>query len=161
MTHLYELTGQLKELAKIDDIDQKALDDTFEALEGEFEDKATSLVKFTKNIDADIDQLNAMIKTLQDRKRVLTNRKESWIEYLRINMEASEIKKIECPFFAITHRKGMQVVVIDDPNILPDEYVDIDMLIKPKKKEIKDALKAGKDVSGAHLETGKSSLLVK
>lgn len=161
MSHLYELTGQLKELSKIEDADPQALADTFEALEGEFEDKATALVKFTQNIDADIAQVSQMIKTLQDRKKVLTNRKEGWREYLRINMEGADIKKIECPFFAIILKNGAQVVVIDDQEILPDEYVDVEMVIKPKKKEILDALKAGEEIPGAHLETGKSSLMVK
>ncbi len=161
MSHLYELTGQLVELSKIEDADPQALADTFEALEGEFEDKATALIKHTQNLDADIDQVSQMIKTLQDRKKVLTNRKEGWRDYLRRNMEGAEIKKIECPFFAITLREGVQVAVIDDPELLPSDYVDIEMVIKPKKKEILAALKAGDEIPGAHLETGKSSLLVK
>ncbi len=165
MTHLYELTEQHRQLAVLseegDEDIKQAIADTFEALEGEFNDKAIALIQVAENIDSDINMVDLMIKKLQGRKLVLQNRKEHMREYLKSNMEACEISKIECPYFAITLAKGRDMAVIDDPELLPDEYVDIEMNIKPKKRDILRALKAGELIPGAHIEKSKTSLRIK
>jgi len=164
MAHLYEITEQMKQLEKLGDdgeIDQQALADTFEGLEGEFEQKAIALIQMTSNMNADIDQLDEMIKRLQARKKVLQNKKESWRDYLRTNMDAAGISKIECPYFAITLRKGQKVVDVYDEDLLPDEYVDIELVTKPRKRDILQALKDGEDIPGATMKEGQKSLLIK
>jgi len=76
-------------------------------------------------------------------------------------MEASGIKKIECPLFSISLAKGQEVVSITDENLLPDEYVRVKTEISPNKIALKNALKDGKEVPGAELVTGKTSLRIK
>lgn len=75
-------------------------------------------------------------------------------------MEASGISKIECPYFSITLAAGRDIAVIDDPEILPDDLVDVEMSIKPKRADILKALKIG-DVTGAHIEKSKTSIRIK
>jgi len=164
MTSLYKLTEQqreLKELAGSGDIPKEALEDTFNALSGEFKDKAVSVIHVVKNMDSDIDALEVEIKRLTDRKKVIKNKQENIREYLRSNMEANEITKIECPLFSITLAKGRDVVVIEDADLIPDEMVEVSVTQKPNKAEILKQLKAGVDISGARIEKSKSSLRVK
>lgn len=164
MVSLYKLTEQqreLKEIAGNSEAPAEAFADTFNALEGQFNDKAVSLIHIVKNMDSDIDGLDTEIKRLTDRKKAIKNKQESMREYLRTNMEVNEITKIECPLFTITLAKGRDMVIIDDEKKIPDELVGVTVVTKPDKAAILKLLKTGEDVAGARLEKSKTSLRIK
>lgn len=163
MSKLYELTGQLKELENMDgDEDFSiAIRDTIEAIEGEFNDKALAVSRIALNFDSDIEALDVEIKRLQDRKAAMKNRRENLIEYLRYNMEAAGINKITCPLFTITLAKGRDVVVVDDDERIPDEFMRVKTTVEPDKAGILAALKNGTEIVGAHIEKSKSSIRIK
>ena len=160
---LYEITENLKGLEKLADegMDKDTIADTFEAVEGEFNDKAVAVIHVTKNIDSDIEAVDAEIKRLQARKSSMKSRKESVVEYLRYNMEETGITKIECPLFSITLAKGRDVVSIDDDNLIPTDYLDIKTTMTPMKREILASLKKGEEIPGASIVKSKSSLIIK
>ena len=162
MVSLYKLTEQqreLKEAAGNSDLPAEAFKDTFEALEGQFNDKAVSVIHVVQNMDSDVDALDAEINRLTERKKIIKNKKDSIREYLRTNMEANEITKIECPLFTITLAKGRDICVINDQDKLPDDYIKVSVVQKPAA--ILKALKAGDDIPGAHIENSKTSLRIK
>ncbi len=164
MVSLYKLTEQqreLKEVAGNSDLPAEAFADTFNALEGQFNDKAESVMHVVTNMDSDVEALDAEIKRLTERKKVIKNKQDSIREYLRTNMEANEITKIECPLFSITLAKGRDVCVIDDEEKIPDEFMDVKVVTKPDKAEILRQLKAGNEVEGAHIEKSNTSLRIK
>lgn len=165
MSHLYELTEQFKELAALaENADEDlavAVHDTMEAIAGEFQDKGKAIAMISLNMDGDIDAIQAQIERLTERKRVIVNRKESLKEYLRLNMEASDISKITHPLFTITLGKGKPIVVIDEESAIPDEFMNTKVTTTPMKAEIAKAIKDGKTIPGAHSEIGKSSISIK
>lgn len=165
MSTLYELTGQFKELtALMDGADEDmaiAVRDTMGAIEAEFNDKALAVSRVILNMDGDIEAVEAEIDRLQERKRIMSNRKGQIIDYLRENMEAANITKISCPLFTITLAKGRESVIIDDEKSLPDDLVDPRVTYVPDKKAISERIKSGQEVKGAHLERGKSSIRIK
>ena len=164
MVSLYKLTEQqreLKEVAGNSDLPAEAFADTFNALDGQFNEKAVSVIHVVRNMDSDIEALDAEIKRLGDRKSVIKNKKENIREYLRSNMEASGINKIDCPLFSITLAKGKDVVFIDDEAAIPDDYVSVSVVTKPDKAAILKALKNGDSVAGARIEKSKTSLRIK
>ncbi|MDO7911382.1 siphovirus Gp157 family protein [Pseudomonas sp. 22-AL-CL-001] len=165
MSSLYELTGQFKELAVLmDGADEDlaiAVRDTMGAIEAEFNDKALAVSRVILNMDGDIEAVDAEIARLEERKRLLSNRKGQIIDYLRENMEAGQITKISCPLFTITLAKGRNSVVVDDEKLLPDDLVSVKVITTPNKKAIADQLKAGKEIKGARLERGKSLVQIK
>ena len=158
MTKLYELTGQLMELQNLD-LDPELLADTVEAVEGELELKAESLLQVVSNMDSDVDQIDQEIKRLTARKKAVKNRQDWLREYLRSNMEVAGIDKISCPLWTITLRKPTVVVSVVDVFLLPSEYQK--HTIVADKTAIKNALKAGTDVPGATLIDGKRGLIIK
>lgn len=160
MTKLYELTGDMKELEKLD-IDSETLNDTLDGIVCEFNDKAVAILSFAENMNSDIDALSNEIKRLQARKKVFENRKARLREYLLYNMEKSGIPKIECPQFTASLRKGVESVDITDQSKLPDDYVTIEVVEKPDKAAIKRDLKAGKEISGACLKRGETTIVIK
>ena len=79
-----------------------------------------------------------------------------------MNMETNGIKKISCPLFTITNVIGREVVVVDDVDEIPDDYMELPpVTAKADKKAIMTALKAGEEVPGVHIERNKSSIRIK
>lgn len=165
MTTLYTITEQFKELAALAETADEdlavALRDTMEGIEGEFQEKGKAIAMITLNIDGDLEAIQSQIDRLTERKRVITNRKESLKEYLRTNMDAAGITKITHPLFTITCGKGKPIVVIDDEKAIPDDFVNVKVTSAPDKAAIAKALKDGQEVPGAHSEIGKSSISIK
>lgn len=165
MTALYELSKQFQELATLAETGDEdlavALKDTMEGIEGEFQEKGKALAMVTLNMDGDIDAIKTQIARLTERKKVMENRQTSLKEYLRTNMERSGITKITHPLFTITLGKGKPIVVIDEESKIPDEYMNTTVTTSPMKVEIARAIKEGKEVPGAHSETGRSSISIK
>lgn len=161
MTALHDLTGQYLKLANDEDLPADAIADTLEALEGTIHEKAQSLADWSLDMDGNILKIDAAIERLADKKKSIQKRKESLIEYLLMNMEASGIKKITCPLFNITYVEGSDIVEITDESALPDDYVSVKTTVSPDKVLIKKALKDGYEVAGARLGKGKSSIRIK
>lgn len=160
MTKLYELTGNIKALESLD-LDTETLADSLEGIAGEFEEKAKGILAFTENMNGDIDALSNEIKRLQGRKSTLENRKKRLREYLLHNMEASGIRKIECPYFTASLREGSESVDIDDLESIPDEYVKVEVKETPDKTAIKRDLKAGIEINGVSLNRGATTIVIK
>ena len=162
MTHLYELTEAHKELVALADTDSDiAIQDTLEAVEGEFEEKAKSLMIVVNGMGSDVDSINTEIKRLQERKKIIQNRQESLRDYLRHNMQESGIKKIECPLFTITLANGRDIVQIDNIDEIPTDFVEIETNLKPDKKTLLAALKSGEVIPGVSLVKSQSSVRIK
>lgn len=157
---LYELTEQYQELMDIcEETGLEFVADTIEAITGEFNEKATNIGFVNKNLSANIEMLDNEIKNLQARKKAMQNNQERLKDYLRENMQATGITKIQCPLFNITLRNPVKAVQVDDASLLPDKCVKL--TVSPDKTVIKAMIKAGEDVPGAHLVDGKSAVIIK
>lgn len=158
---LYELTGQLGELSNMD-MDPEMLADTVEGIEGELALKAEGLLSVVANIGSDVDAIDLEIKRLQARQKTMKSRQEWLREYLRFNMDIKDIEKISCPLFTITLRKAPVVANVDNEDLIPPRFFKkIPATRKLVKKDVLDALKAGKKVPGAVLGFGKRGLIIK
>jgi hypothetical protein len=165
MTALYQISKEFQELAVLADTAEEdlavAIHDTMGAIQAEFEDKGKAIAMLTLNIDGDLEAIQSQIDRLAERKRIITNRKESLKEYLRTNMEASGITRISHPLFTISLGKGRPVVVIDNEKAIPEDYFNTKVTSIPDKAMIAKAIKEGADIPGAHSEIGKSSISIK
>lgn len=148
-------------LAQDPDIPAEALRDTLEGIGGEFNEKAISLVNTLINADSDVNAIDVELKRLQGRKHIIQNGQKRLKDYLRENMEACNIKKIDCPLFSITLAAGRSVAVITDESALPDDFVRVKTSIVPDKLNILKALKSGDEVPGAHIGKSMCSVRIK
>ena len=161
---LYEITEQHKDLLKLADESEdmaQAVADTMESIEGEFDDKAISLMYVVNDMSDNVTILDNEIKRLTERKKTIVNRQDSMREYLRFNMEESGITKIDCPLFTITLAKGRDIVQIQDEDKIPTDYLSIKTSVTPIKADIAKVLKSGVEVPGAILVKSKTSLRIK
>lgn len=172
MRALYEMTAEIKCLLEmLESIDQEdqadqadteaAIRDTLEGIEMEFGDKAEAIVKLSKSMQGNIDAIDAELKRLQGRKKVISNRKEALIDYLKTQMRSSELKKVETSLFTVSLVRGADRVEVLDDNALPDDFLRVKTEISPDKIAIAKALKGGQDVPGARLVEGEPSLRIK
>lgn len=157
---LYELTPQLIELSNMDATDEAVLT-TLECVQMDFNDKAVSIIKLSESLEADTSAIDNEIARLESRKKVILNRKKQLRDYLLHNMEAAGISKIECPLFTATLRAGSESVEIIDESQIPDEFVKVEIVEKIDKNAIKAAIRSGKEVNGAALKRGTSTLVIK
>lgn len=164
MTALHQITDkhrELMELAETNEDMAQAVADTMESIEGEFEDKALSLMAVVDNIGESLPAIDLEIARLTARKKIIQNKQESMKNYLRMNMEASNITKITCPLFTITLAKGRDIVQIDDVDKIPADYLNIKTSYTPMKKEILAALKDGEEIEGVTLTKSANSIRIK
>jgi hypothetical protein len=153
---------QTTELAKLEhyiDTDTGEIDmQGFESSQIALKEKQLAVVAWLKNNDANIELLDGAIKDLQARKKLLQTRFDSLKDYLYINMKASGISEITAPNMAFSAKikKNPHKLIIDDAGKIPsDLYIYPEAPPPhPDNAKIKDMLKAGEVVEGAHLEQG-------
>jgi phage host-nuclease inhibitor protein Gam len=152
---------ELQLMAENGDIPEDALIDTLQAVTGEFNEKAKQVAFVIQNMGAPIPAIDAQIARLQAMQKSIQSREEWLKNYLLSNMMANEISEISCDYFKIKVVSGRESVVVDNMDLLPDEFVRVKTEIAPDKIAISKAIKNGSEVSGARLERSAPSLQIK
>lgn len=160
MGKLYEIANDYAKLMS-EDMDPEMIADTIEGIEGEFEDKLEQMLGLIKNEKAYSEALKAESKALADRSKATENRVTKIQQYIIKCMQTMEKSKLTAGVHSLTVRKPSVSVFIDDADKLPVDLVEYETTVKPDKNAIKIKLKAGEEIPGAHLKTGKPSLLIK
>lgn len=157
MTSLYELAGQYKA------IEQKLLDseanaqtiaDTLEGVAGEVEEKCINVTYVIRNLESSAEQIKQAEKAMAERRKAIENKAAQLNNYLLTNIQRTGITKVSCPFFEIAIANNPPAVVIDDENAINDKFKKTVTTTSLDKLAIKEAIKSGEAVEGAHLESG-------
>lgn len=136
-------------------------EETGEIIEGAMEELELDNIQKAENIALSIKNDAAMAKALKEEIDKLTQRlrtcnngidsKKKYLPYLLGD------KKLKTARVSVSYRNS-ESVTIDDLGSLTEEYIRIP---EPQadKAAIKKAIKAGKEVAGAHIETSKSVIV--
>lgn len=160
MSTLFALTTEYRDaamkLAELD-MDAQTVADTLESLSGELETKAQGVAMMARSLEADAAAVKQWSKDAAERAKAIENRAENLRDYLARCMEACGIEKISGPGVELSFRKS-SAVVIDEPGLIPIDYMRCKPMpdAEPDKKAIADAIKAGTEVPGVHIEQRKS-----
>lgn len=157
---LYELVGQyraLEALESSDDLPAEVIRDTLDGLEGQLQDKATNVALFCRNLDATVEAIEDAAAQMTARAKRLRARSLSLKGYMLFNLQAAGISKVESPFFTVRVQKNPPTVIIDSENLIPARFMRKPAPPPPAKEfpdkvAIAEAIKAGEEVAGAHLE---------
>lgn len=155
--NLYQSTELAKLESHIDfetgEINLEAFEDSKIALV----EKQRAVVACLKNNDANINMLDNAIKELTARKKSMQARHDSLKDYLLVNMLNNGISEINADnmTFSAKIATNPPSVVIDDESLIPAEYMRVPPVppLAADKTAIKDAIKAGIEVPGVHLES--------
>lgn len=136
------------------DLPDEVIADTLESLQYPLEQKATNVAMFVRNLEATASAIKEAEGEMSKRRKALENRAENIRAYLLQNMVRTGVTKIECPLFKLAVRDNPPSVVIDGD--VPAEFMRQPDPPPPvaDKKAIGEALKAGREVPGAHLARG-------
>ncbi|MCI1894170.1 MAG: siphovirus Gp157 family protein [Lactobacillus sp.] len=152
MNILYDLTDKLtslQRLAESGNADPQAIADTMEMVEGDFDDKAVGYVKVYKSIDADVKEIDAEIKRLQERRSSFKNNANTIKKRLVQAMVETGHEHIKTPLFTIYTIHTQSVVAPEDPNQLPSEFIKT--AVTANNTKLKKALQSGRDVPNVRL----------
>lgn len=159
MTQLYLLANEYRaaadQLADMD-LDEQTIADTLESLSGDLEVKATNVAMFCRNLEAAAASIKEAEGAMSARRKAIEKRADNLRQYLLASMQTAGINKIECPYFALSIKTNPPAVVINEPGLIPAEFMrrPEPPPPAPDKTAIKEAIKAGREVPGAHLAQG-------
>ena len=118
--------------------------------------KIENIGLYIKNLEAEKEAVKHEKDNFADRQKRLEKKIESLKGYLTYALDG---QKFSTPKVAVSFRKSESVLVKDE-YLIPDEYCDFTVMRKPNKKNIKDALKHGKELMGVEL-VEKSNVQIK
>lgn len=158
---LFELAAEYRQqaaqLADLD-LDDATLADTLESIQWPIEQKARAVAAVIGNMDAAADMVKAFAKRKADEAKSMQARADRLRTYLLTNMLACEISEIKANDGTLTLKvkQNPPSVIITDPGKIPCNLYIYPVAPEPfpDKNAIGDALKAGQEIAGAHLERG-------
>lgn len=153
---LYELSAELRATADMladMDLDPQTISDTLESIALPFEQKATNVAAFARNLETTAEQIKQAEAEMAKRRKAIESRAKHVRDYLLANMQRCGMPKIDSPYFSISVRQNPESVVIDDERQIPTDYLrqPEPPPPAPDKALIKKAINDGYDVPGAHL----------
>lgn len=120
------------------------------------EQKIEGISLWVKNLEAEKEAVKHEKDNFADREKRLGKKIDSLKGYLTYALDG---QKFSTPKVAVSFRKS-ESVLIKDEYLVPDEYCEFTVMRKPNKKNIKDALKKGKELMGVEL-VEKQNVLIK
>jgi hypothetical protein len=152
---LYELSSDylraLDELSELDDLPLESIADTLEGLAGAWEDKALNVARYIRNLEAEATAIDEAKKRMEVRARVTAHKAARLRDYLKGELEKTGLKP-KAPDVALRLQANPPAVVLDDETRIPEDYRRTQVVSTILKAEIAAAIKAGKEITGAHLE---------
>lgn len=125
----------------------------FKAHERDINIAFEQFVQMDRLIEAKMAEANTLGQRIKDMHNRWGNRRKSLHRYLLLLLQRTELRNVKTVAGTLFRRTAARLVV-DDLNAIPDEYTSYK--ITPKEKEIKEALDAGKEIAGVHLEDQES-----
>ena len=133
----------------------------FDEIDMDLKTKMINVACYIKNIRSDIEQYDAEIDRLKQRKQSkvnLANRLETLLDFVakhRVNnvdedFEATNKWKIDDPRAVISYRRSEKLNITDE-TLIPSEYKTQEVKEKIDMNSIKSAIKGGADIKGAEL----------
>lgn len=149
MARLYELTGTFLEIDEMD-IDDETKLDTLNSIdwEDEFSEKIENCIKVIRNKEARVQAYKSEIERLEALKSSEKKAIEKIKERISEAMQLTQHDKLDTTLFKVAFRKSKAVVV--DEVKLPKEYMKAKWI--PDKEKLKELLKNGATIQGAHIE---------
>jgi hypothetical protein len=120
--------------------------------EEQLQNKSVAYSFVIKQMDADVEIIDAEIKRLQAAKKQREKASEYLKERIKHAMDLFSIEEIKTPLVKINFRKS-ETVEVQDVNALPSLYKVVKVTEQADKAAIKAALKDGFEVAGCTIAT--------
>jgi hypothetical protein len=128
------------------------LEEQLAITEEQLQNKSVAYSFVIKQMDADVDIIDAEIKRLQNLKKQREKASEYLKDRIKHAMDTFQIDEIKTPLVKINFRKS-ESVEVEDVNALPSLYKVVKVTEQADKAAIKAALKDGVEVAGCSIAT--------
>lgn len=155
-TTLRELTAEFESVLALalEEDDGEELAGRLAEIDMAIEDKADNYAVIIADLNAQEAKLKTEIDRLTKRRQTLRNNADRMKQSLQQAMETVGKEKIKTDYYSYTIQKNPPKLILDDEEIVPEDYFVTKRELD--KASLKDALKAGQEVRGAHLEQTES-----
>ena len=143
-------------LADDDSIPQDEVNNALLTLDDELQEKGENCIKYLDSVQDKIDAAKANKKKLDAYIKTLENRKKRVEKACIYALDTLQVKSIMTGWGEMKIKKNPPSVIIDDLTQIPTQYQRQKIQVDIDKVAIKNAIKAGEEVPGAHLEQGTS-----
>ena len=133
-----------------DSIYKDFYNETMEFLKEELLHKSSNIIKYIANLDAEAQGMKQEIERLTKAKKSRECKLNSLKNYLVSTMQHLEKTKIETDLGSYGLRKSTSLKVLDMDKI-PEEYLRVKQEVSVDKRELKNYIKAGKEIEGVAL----------
>ena len=162
MSNLFELNDEFRELSQRDDLDPTVLKDTLDAIDDTRKEKLENLATWADKLKSEINFIDEKQRTWRDEITYRKN-KLQWIkQYMTDVLDDAGIKRFSTENHLLSVRNFKASVVIDNSDKIPAEYrkyAKYEGMYDIEKSIVYRALKAGKEVPGAHLKTNRNTVI--
>lgn len=161
--NLYEIATEYKLLSDTllnSEIDEQTKIDTLESIGGDLETKVSNIAYLIRQFEADEKMAMEESKRISELAKTRKNAATRLREWLTVGLQQSGREELSFPAFTVKLKKNPHSVVINNPELLSDEYKRTKIEIEPDKVKICSDLKSGISVAGAHLEQ-KQTVVIK
>lgn len=146
MASLYEIDMQI--LSCIDQETGEMIDpERLENLFMERNQKIENVALWIKNLQSDVLAFEAEKKAFEKRKKDAENKIEGLKKWLAMALQGDKFSTGKC---AVSFRRSEQVDIPDE-SLVPKEFMKEKIKYEPDRTAIKNAIKAGQEISGCLL----------
>ena len=124
----YEVDEETGEILNIDELDK---------LNMAFDEKIENLCLYAKSLRAEASAIKDEEKNLKERREAKERKADNIEDYISRNLQG---KKFETARVKVSWRKSESVEILNE-DAVPDSFLDIQVVRKPMKAEIKKRLK--------------------
>ena len=153
---LYEMTQEQKQLYELmtsGEIDEEAYADTLEGIG--IADKIEGYCVVENELSGDLQKIESEIKRLEEKKTTIENSIKRLNLRLGDCLHSMNTTKYAAGTYTV-YRRETQQIIIDDLKKIPAEFMKTRVSETPNKTLIKECIKAGEEIAGAHLQTNQS-----
>ena len=138
-------------------MDLTVLEECLQSIEADIAVKCERGIGLIRNLDTLREGMEKESKRLSEQARILKNRIESIKVWYQRNLDAMGKSKVTTILGTMAVQNNPPSLKITDEDDIPLCYLDlIPARYEVNKDAVKNALKAGEEVPGAHLEQGRS-----
>ena len=157
---LYEIDQAI--LACIDQETGEVDEEKLAELQMAKDQKIENILLWKKDLDAEAAAIAQEIKNLSERKKAAENKAESLKTYGKFVLAG---EKFKTPKVSVSYRKVSAVEIADEVELINWAQQNDDSLLSYKdptisKTAVKEAIEAGREIPGAHIET-KQQIIIK
>ena len=156
--NVFELNTAIKQVQEMD-IDAETLADTLESLELPRHEKLDNVASWIEENKMKIEWLKGKRKQLSDVETQLKKQTDRLQDFLTQAIDDSGKKEIQTENHLLKPRNYRDSVIVEATKDLPIDYVIRKEVIQPDKKLLYKDLKAGKEISGAHLKSNRKTVI--